>query len=83
MSSVVPLVPWHIAISVSPQSNNQQLECNEGELGELEVIWPITGGLNKTDGTGMRRVRKRSKNKHPHTFNRLLIRGRIVRQKHE
>lgn len=45
MSSVVPLVPWHIAIAASPQSNNQQLECNEGELGELEVIWPITGGL--------------------------------------
>lgn len=32
MSSVVPVVPWHVAISVSPQSNNQQLECNEGEL---------------------------------------------------
>lgn len=61
MSSVVPLVPWHIAISASPQSNNQQLECNEEELGELEVIWPITGGLNKTEGTGITRVRKTGK----------------------
>lgn len=61
MSSVVPLVPWHIATSASPHSNNQQLECNEGELGELAVIWPINGGLNKTEGTGMRRVKKGGK----------------------
>lgn len=61
MSSVVPLVLWHIAISACPQSNNQQLECNEGELGELEVIWPITGGLNKKEGTDLRRIRNRGK----------------------
>lgn len=49
MSSVVPLVPWHIAISASRQSNNQQLECNEAEFEELEVIWPITGFFSLQD----------------------------------
>lgn len=65
MSSVVPLVPWHIAISASRQSNNQQLECNEAEFEELEVIWPITGlSPFKTGTTGMRRVRKSGKQSH-------------------
>ena len=35
MSAVVPLVPCHITTVASPQSNNQQLESNEGGLGEL------------------------------------------------
>ncbi len=78
MSSVVPLVPWHIAISSSPQSNNQQLECNEGELGELEVIWPITGGLNKTECRPDYWYDKSKKEGHilgfrTQTFNRMLI----------
>lgn len=47
MPSLVPLVP----------SNNQQLECNEGKLGEIEVIWHIMGYHDKTQSTGLRRVR--------------------------
>lgn len=72
MSSVVPLVPWHITISASPQSNNQQLQCNEGELGELEVIWPITGGHNKPVGTGTRKVKKRDRHYDRLTVSRFL-----------
>lgn len=53
MSSDVALAPWHFAIEAAPQSHNQQRECNEGDLGELEVIRSITSALNKTDGTGM------------------------------
>lgn len=47
MPSLVPLVP----------SNNQQLECNEGKLGEIEVIWRIMGYHDKTQSAGLRRVR--------------------------
>lgn len=48
MSSAAPLVPRHITISASPQSNNLLLDCNKGRLGEMEVILPITGGYNNT-----------------------------------
>lgn len=48
MSSLLPLVP----------SNNQQLECNEGKLGEIEVIWHIMGYHDMTRSAGLRGERK-------------------------
>lgn len=47
MPSLLPLMP----------SNNQQLECNEGKLGEIEVIWHIMGYHDTTRCTGLRRER--------------------------
>lgn len=47
MPSLMPLVPSH----------NRQLECNEGKLGEIEVIWHFMGYHDKTQSAGLRRVR--------------------------
>lgn len=44
MPSLLPLVP----------SNNQQLECNEGKLGEIEVTRHITGYRDMTRSAGLR-----------------------------
>lgn len=47
---------WGFNAVARPPSNNQQVKCNEGKLGEIEVSWHVLGYRDKIQSTGLRRV---------------------------